>query len=108
MQIECFGIVNDCCNFIGPGAGFTKINEQIPYRIIPKSVPPPATSFTIYTNVVHELTLRTKLLHADEIRNMFICRVRIPTNLRGLKIIKFIQYVDSFSRIDVLERSYKT
>jgi len=61
MQIECFGIVRDRQNFIGPGAGFTNISQQIPYMIIPKRVPPPATSFTSVL-VFRFLTSRTKLL----------------------------------------------
>ena len=107
MQIECFGIVRDRQNFTGTGAGFTKLSQQIPYRIIPKRMPP-AASFTIYTNVVHELTPRTKLLHANEIRYMCFCRVRIRLNLRGLKIIEYIQYIVRISRQDVLQPSHKT
>ena len=90
MQIEWFSVVLECHNFIGPGAGFTRISKQVHYRVIPNRVPPIATSFTIYTDVFHELTPRTKLLHADEFRHICFCRVRIPLNLGGLKIIKYI------------------
>ena len=57
--------------FTGPGAEFTQIRQEIPYRIIAKRVPPPGTSFPINTTVFDFLTSCTKLLHAHEFRHMF-------------------------------------
>ena len=98
MQIKSFGLVSYRNNFTGPGAGLTQISQQISYRIIPKLVPSPAAAITIDTTVFNFFTLRTKLLHADELRHMFFCSVRIPIILRGLKIIKYILYIVRVSR----------
>jgi len=67
-----------------------------------------AAPFTINTTVFNFLTSRTKMLHAYEIRHMFFCRVRMPLILRGLKIIKYMQYIVRVSRQNVLQRSHKT
>jgi len=75
--MECFGIVRDSHNFIVPGAGYTKIIQQVPYSVIPKRVAPQATSFTVYTTFFNFPTPRTKLLQADEIRHMLFCLIRI-------------------------------
>ena len=107
MQIECFGIVSDCHNFTGLGTGFTHISQQIPYRIIPKSLLPLFASFTIYTNVFHNFAPRLKFIQAHEVRYMSFCCVRIPLILGGLKIIKYIEFTVRVTRQNVLERSYK-
>ena len=83
-------------------------NSTDPHRVIPKRVLPPATLFTIITNVVHNLTTRTKLLHANEFRHMCFCRVRLPLILGGLEIIKYIKYIVRVRRQNILERSHKT
>ena len=65
MQIEYFGIVSHRHNFIGPGAGYTQLSQKIPYRIIPKRVPPPAAPITINTSLqfphtAHNTVARTR------------------------------------------------
>ena len=69
VQIECLGVMRDRHNFIGTEAGFRKIGWQIPYRVVPETVPPLAASLTIYT-VFDFLTPRRILLHSDEFRHM--------------------------------------
>ena len=108
MQIKCFGIVSYRHNFTGPGMGFTKISQHIPYRIIPKQVPSPAASITIKTTIVDFVTFRAKLLNPDKVRYVFFGRVGIPLLLCGPKIIKYIQYIVSVSRQDELKCSHIT
>jgi hypothetical protein len=71
-------------------------------------VPSPAASFTIDNTVFDLLVLRTKLLHADEVRYMFFCCVGIRLVLGGLKIVNCIQYIVGVSRQDVLKRPHVT
>ena len=81
--------------------------QQIPYSIIPKWVPS-AASITIDTTIVDFLTCRTKMLHADKFRYMFVCRVGIRLVLCGLKNVKYIQYIIRVVRQDVLKWSHVT
>jgi len=60
-------------------------------------------------NIVFDfLVLRTKLLHAEEVRYMFFCCVGIRLVLGGLKIVKYILYIVGVSRQDVLKRPHVT
>ena len=63
-------------------------------------MPSPAAPIAIDTTVFDFLTSRTNLLNADEVRHMFFCRVGIRLVLRGLKIIKYIKYIDCVCSAD--------
>ena len=107
VQIECFGVVRVATILFAqrrvsqryvnrwPTGTFKNECLRFPHR---------SQSILVF----HVLTLRTKLLHAHEVRHMCFCRVGIPLILGGLENIKYIQYLVHVSRQNVLEKSQKT
>jgi hypothetical protein len=50
------------------------------------------TLFAVLINVCYTLTLRTKLLNADQIREVHCCLLAIAFILCRLKIVKYKEY----------------
>jgi len=73
----------------------------------------PRTSASAYRIAHSQLNLptfalRTKLLHADQIRYVYCSPVEVPRILRGLKIVKYVQHHVAVGLERVLQRSHVT